>query len=284
VPIDPDRVGAATDPHEVTWTSRDSLIYALGVGVGADVDDLAYSTDNTAGVDQRALPTMPVVLTRDARALKLVGDIDWARLVHAEQQVTLAAPLPVEGRATAVSRVESIYDKGRAALVTIITDGTDTAMGTPLFCTASRMFIHGAGGWGGDRGPPTPQGTPTGPPDTVVRQRTHPEQALLYRLSGDRNRLHSDPAFAARAGYERPILHGLCTYGFAGRALLATVCGGDPARFATMRGRFIAPVTPGDELATHIWYDGDNATFQTLRGDGTVVIGGGQLTTRRGQD
>jgi acyl dehydratase len=222
---------------------------------------------------------MPVALTRDMQALKLLGDIDWAGLVHGEQEVRIGAPLAVEGRLAAVSRIAAVHDKGRAALVTVVTEARDTA-GKSLFTTTSRLYLRGEGGWGGDRGPSTGAWVPERDPDATVTQATSRQQALIYRLSGDRNPLHSDPAFAVRAGFDRPILHGLATFGFAGRALLQAVCGGDPDRFAAMRARFTAPVVPGDELTTDIWYDGPDARFQTRRGDGTVVLGSGHLTTR----
>jgi acyl dehydratase len=169
-----------------------------------------------------------------------------------------------------------MYDKGKAAVVVLESNATDTA-GKPLFSTTMSAFIRGEGGWGGDRGPSGPRNVPPErEPDTVVSYDTRKDQALLYRLSGDRNPLHSDPSFAKLAGFDAPILHGLCTYGFTGRALLHGVCGGDPARFKHVEGRFSTPVMPGDRLDVRIWVDGDDAIFQTCVGD-NVVIDSGKL-------
>jgi acyl dehydratase len=276
VRIDPDLLGAATEPYESAWTARDSMLYALAVGAGTA--DLAYTTDNTGGVDQRTLPTMPVLLTREARALRLLGDVDWTRLVHAEQELAVLSPLPVHGTAPVVSRIAALEDKGSAALITIMSQSAG------LFRSTSSFFVRGAGGFGGERRSRPSEPAPDGPPDRVVHQSTRPDQALLYRLCGDRNRLHSDPAIAARAGFDQPILHGLCTFGFAGRALLGAVCDGEPGRFGGIRVRFTAPVVPGDGLTTEIWFAPDGAHFRTRRTDGRVVLDAGRLTSSPAAD
>jgi acyl dehydratase len=270
MPIDPGAVGAEAGPVERSWTSDDCLLYAVGVGAG--VDDLAFTTENTDGVEQRVLPTFPVLLGAGG-AFARIGTFDPAMLVHGEQGVRLAGPLPVAGTAMVRTRVTAIWDKGSGAVVETETVGVDAGTGDPLFTTTSAAFIRGEGGWGGDRGPSGPrEGPPDRAPDAEVVYATRPDQALVYRLSGDRNPLHSDPSFAARAGFPRPILHGLCTYGFTGRALLAAMCDGDPARFGSMNGRFSSPVFPGEELTVRIWADGDRAVFRTTATDGRVVI------------
>jgi acyl dehydratase len=143
------------------------------------------------------------------------------------------------------------------------------------------VFIRGEGGWGGERGPSGgAHVAPDRAPDHRVTYETRPDQALLYRLSGDRNPLHSDPSFAQMAGFDRPILHGLCTYGFTGRALLTELCGGDPARFGSMEGRFSSPVFPGESLTVEMWDTEGSTTFRTLGEDGRVVIDNGGATTR----
>jgi acyl dehydratase len=281
LPIEPGAVGAESKPFERSWDSTTCLLYALGVGAG--VDELAFTTENSHGIEQQTLPTMAIVLTGGSGSvLEHLGPFDWAGLVHGSQAVELHRPLPVEGRLRAVSRLTGIYDKGTAAVVVIDTDADDADTGESLFTTTSSLFIRGEGGWGGDRGPSAPRSpAPERDADHTIRYRVSRDQALLYRLSGDRNPLHSDPAFAQRAGFEQPILHGLCTYGFTGRALLHTVCDGDPAGFRRMEGRFSAPVYPGDELTVRIWTHGDEATFQTTRPGDQVVIDGGrfQITT-----
>ena len=191
--------------------------------------------------------------------------------MHAEQSIVLHRPLPVAGRATITRGVDGVYDKGSGALVTMSSSLVDAATGEPLADMTNGAFIRGEGGFGGDRGPSEPWAVPDREPDAEVRQRTRTDQALLYRLNGDRNPLHSDPAFARRGGWPRPILHGLCTFGFVGRALLHTAAGSDPARFRSMRARFSKPVMPGDELVTRFWVDGTTVLFQT-RVSGDVVL------------
>jgi acyl dehydratase len=153
----------------------------------------------------------------------------------------------------------------------------DAGTGEPLVTTRGSVFIRGEGGFGGDRGPAQDWAMPSGAPDEQVTYRTRPDQALLYRLTGDRNPLHSDPKFAARGGFPRPILHGMCTYGYTGRALLHAVCGSEPSRFASMEGRFTRPVLPGDELTISIWADGGTAYFRTTS-NGVPVLDRGRLT------
>ncbi|HLI02194.1 MAG TPA: MaoC/PaaZ C-terminal domain-containing protein [Acidimicrobiales bacterium] len=276
MPVNPDAVGYAEGPTEVSWTSKECLLYALGVGAGA-LDptgaELPFTTENSAGVPQQALPTLPVVLAGPGSWRQAIGDYDPAMLVHGEQSVELHAPLPVEGTASVTTRITGVYDKGSGAVVETETVGV--ASGRPMYTLRSAVFIRGAGGWGGDRGPSRRPARPDGPADATVTYPTRLDQALLYRLSGDRNPLHSDPAFAARAGFERPILHGLCTFGFTGRALLHARCGSDPQRFVAMGGRFSRPVLPGEPLTVEIWdlADGE-AAFRTSTPAGVVLDGG----------
>ncbi|MDP9181337.1 MAG: 3-hydroxyacyl-thioester dehydratase, partial [Actinomycetota bacterium] len=237
--LEPAGLGARSLPKVVTWAARDCAVYALGVGAG--VEDLAFTTDNTRDVPPRMLPTMPVVLGVDMSVLRAAGTIDWVRLVHAEQSVELLAPLPVEGSATATTELAQMWDKGSAALLVAETTLVDD-QGQPLSRSRASLFIKGAGGWGGERGPSSTQTTDDSPPDETVTYTTRDDQALLYRLSGDRNPLHSAPSFARRAGFERPILHGLCTFGFAGRAVLQSMAKGDPDRVRSVSARFASPV------------------------------------------
>jgi acyl dehydratase len=204
-------------------------------------------------------------------------------LVHAEQAFELHRPLPPAGTARTTSKVTGIYDKGSGALVVSESVAVLPETGEPLVTARSSAFIRGEGGFGGDQGPRAAWQEPSRAPDHQVTYSTRPEQALLYRLSGDRNPLHSDPAFAARAGFPRPILHGLCTYGVTGRALLHTLADSDPARFAAMSGRFSAPVFPGEPLTVSIWADGDTAAFRTTKADGTIVLDRGTVRVRAGQ-
>jgi acyl dehydratase len=272
MPINPEAVGTRSEPVEASWTSKDALLYAVGIGAGTS--ELAYTTENTNGVEQQVFPTFAVVIGWGrASAFGKIGTFNPALLVHGQQAVTLHRPIPVEGTVTLISEVVGIYDKGKAAVVATETNAVLPG-GESLYTTKMSAFIRGEGGWGGDRGPSGPMNVPPErAPDHQVTYQTSPDQALVYRLSGDRNPLHSDPAFAAMGGFDRPILHGLCSYGFTGRALLHTLAGSDAARFAHVEGRFSAPVLPGDALTVSMWVTGDGeALFTTATHDGTVVI------------
>jgi acyl dehydratase len=284
--LDHSLVGVPGEPQERSWTSTDALLYAVGVGAGLGdpLQELEFTTENSEGVQQQVLPTFAVLIA-GARGARKLGDYDPALLVHAEQGFELHRPLPVQGTVRTVSTVTGIYDKGSAAVVASENVAVDAATGDKLVTSRSSVFIRGEGGFGGDRGPSDGWRKPDREPDHRVLQPTRPEQALLYRLSGDRNPLHADPKFAARGGFSRPILHGLCTYGVTGRALLHAVCGSDPARFRSMSGRFSRPVLPGDTLVVSIWLPADaradqpsdTALFQTATEDGSVVIDHGRM-------
>src|SRR3984957_11300213 len=283
--LDYSLVGEPGPGRERSWTSKDALLYAIGVGAGLGdpLRELEFTTENSEGIEQRVLPTFGVLLAQ-AGAARSIGDFDRAMLVHAEQYVELHQPLPVEGTLRSSATVTGIYDKGSGALVESESVAVDAATGEPMITTRSGTFIRGEGGFGGDRGTAAPWQLPDRAPDHRVTEPTRPEQALLYRLSGDRNPLHADPKFAARGGFTQPILHGLCTYGVTGRALLHALCDSDPARFKSMYGRFSRPVLPGESLTVSMWLAGDAssaqsqaALFQTAKADGTVVIDRGRF-------
>ncbi len=280
--LDRSLIGVPGKPRQRSWTSADALLYALGVGAGLGdpLRELEFTTENSEGVAQRVLPTFGVVLAQTTLTAA-IGDLDRARLVMAEQHIELHRPLPVAGTLRSTSTVTGIWDKGSGALVESANVAVDAASEEPLVTTRFGMFIRGEGGFSGDRGTATPWPAPDREPDRRLTAETRPEQALLYRLSGDRNPLHSDPRFAARGGFARPILHGPCTFGITGRLLLHELCGSDPARFGSMSGRFTAPVTPGETLVVSVWRDGDgSARFRTARPDGTVVIDRGGVRYR----
>ncbi len=279
--LDHSVVGVPSEPQLRSWDSKDALLYAVGVGAGLGdpLQELEFTTENCEGIEQQVLPTYGVLIaqTRGGRSL---GDFDRALLVHAEQYVELHRPLPVSGTVRTTSTVTGIYDKGSGALVVSENTAVDAETGEPLITSRGGTFIRGEGGFGGPRDDGTPSWQlPDRAPDHQIVRETRPEQALIYRLSGDRNPLHVDPKFAARGGFAQPILHGLCTYGVTGRALLRVLCDGDPARFRSMYGRFSRPVLPGEPLTVSIWVedDGESALFQTTRTDGTVVIDRGRM-------
>ncbi|MEU9060183.1 MaoC/PaaZ C-terminal domain-containing protein [Streptomyces sp. NPDC048430] len=279
--LDHSVIGVESAPVERSWTSADTLLYAVGVGAGLDdpLRELPFTTENTRGVEQQVLPTFAVLAAQGGGGPG-IGVFDPAMLVHAEQSFDLHRPLAPAGSVRITSKVTGIHDKGSGALVTSEAVAVDPGTGEPLITSRSSVFIRGEGGFGGGRGPQSSWPEPDRAPDRTVTYPTRPEQALIYRLSGDRNPLHSDPAFAAKAGFERPILHGLCTYGFTGRALLHSLAESDPSRFASMSGRFSNPVFPGEPLTVSVWKDGDTARFRTTKADGTVVIDRGRVTVR----
>lgn len=283
MPINPDAVtGVWGEWVERQWTSTDALLYALGVGAGT-IDpvgaELEFTTENSKGVTQQVLPTFGVVVGAAGRWTSSIGSFSPTMVVDAGRRIELSRPLPVEGHIRSRGRLVGLYDKGSGALVVSESESMDAASGDPLFRLQSNIFVRGEGGFGGDRGPSGRVNQPPDrDPDHTVTYTTRPDQALLYRLTGDRNPLHSDPAFAEMAGFPKPILHGMCTYGITGRALLRTLCGSDPARFRAMEGRFSRPVFPGESLTVRMWVDGGEAVFTTTSSSGQVVIDQGSCT------
>ncbi|MFF5289983.1 MaoC/PaaZ C-terminal domain-containing protein [Paractinoplanes globisporus] len=251
MPIDPDvAVGAELPGRDLSWDSTDVLLYHLAVGAGAD--ELSYVYE---GELRGVLPTFATVATtlRDTGmpSVSMPGiDVDLARVVHGRQEIELHRPIPVKGRCVARSRIAAVHDKGSAAVV--VTETT-----TELFTSRISIFVKGEGGFGGDRGPSTRVPVPEREPDAEVLSPVDPRQALWYRLCGDRNPLHVDPAFAARAGFPRPILHGLCTYGMVAKAAIDAGLDGDLDRVAGYRARFAGVVFPGETLRTRIWREDD---------------------------
>lgn len=275
MPLNPAAVGAVGDVRTMSWTSKDALLYAVGIGAGQE--DLAFSTENTKDVTQLVYPTFAVVAgsgttSPGKSAMAEIGSFNWAMLVHGSQAITLHRPIPVEAEATVQDKVVAMYDKGKAAVVVTEAE-TKLKSGEPLWTTRSSVFIRGEGGWGGDRGPSGPQNEPPAKaPDHEVTLVTSPDQAFVYRLSGDRNPLHTDPSFAALGGFDRPILHGLCSYGFTGRALLKALCNNDVTKFEHIEGRFSSPVLPGDALTVKMWNVAPGETvFTTSVGDRVVI-------------
>ncbi|MDT0496169.1 MaoC/PaaZ C-terminal domain-containing protein [Algiphilus sp. W345] len=262
------------------YTVRDTMLYALGVGLGADPLDagqLGFVYEDGLQV----LPTYPVVLGYPGFWMKEPGTgIDWVRLVHGEQGIVIHKLPPPEGEVIGRTRITSIIDKGAGKGMLVYTERrlTDAATGELLASLPSTTFCRGNGGFGGPTGPVPPvHALPDRAPDRSIELPTLPQQALLYRLSGDYNPLHAEPKVAQAAKFERPILHGLCTLGVAGHALLKAA-GYVPERLAAIHARFTAPVYPGDVLTTDIWQDGAVWSFRTrvAARDNTVVLGNGR--------
>jgi acyl dehydratase len=279
VSIDLGIVGRRYAGGPISWSPSQAILYALGVGAGgSDAHaELAFTTENSHGTPQQVLPTFAVVLgTHGADGdpvspVQGAPEIPLAKLLHGEQTVTLHGALPVTGTATFTGRISAVHDTGRHAVVENVAELRDTVTGDVLAETVSSMVVRDEGGFGGQPATSAPWALPGRPADVTLGYPTRRDQALLYRLSGDRNPLHSDPWFARSAGLERPILHGLCTYGFAGRALLHEVCGGDPDRFGSMSARFTQMVLPGDTLDVAVWRTPDGAVFRASVGDRVVL-------------
>ncbi len=276
MPINPDAVGAKGTPSKRKWDSKDALLYAVGVGSG--LDELAFTTENTKDVAQQVLPTFAVIIGGGGVPMDKIGSFNPMLMVHGEQSIELFDEIPTSGEIESTGEVVGIYDKGNAAIVEFESTSVNTKTNKPLLKTRMSLFCRGEGGFGGTNPPSNKIEYPERPADHQVTYQTRPDQALTYRLSGDRNPLHSDPSFAAMGGFDRPILHGLCTWGFTGRALLHTLCGSEPKRFKSMSSRFSKPVFPGDELTVSMWVDGNQALFQTRNQDDVVVIDQGTFT------
>lgn len=266
MPLDPTAIGAKTEPHLFEWTDRDTLLYALGVGAGTD--DLAFTTENSHGIEQQVLPTYAVIACLPFAAIGLVGPFNFAMLLHGSQGIRLYEPLKPAGRLSVVAEVVDLQDKGEGknAIVMLKATGTDPDTSTVVTETFTTAVLRGEGGFGGQPGqrPVAPE-IPDRAPDARISLPTREDQALIYRLSGDRNPLHSDPWFARElAGFPRPILHGLCSYGVAGRALVAELGGGDARKVRGIDARFTSPVFPGETLTTSIWRtEPGRAVFRT---------------------
>jgi acyl dehydratase len=267
VPIDPDVARGAQLPGEdFSWSASDVLLYHLALGAGADPLDqreLRYVVEDRLQV----LPTFAVVAQTVHRfeppAVEYPGiSIDLAKVLHGTQRVDVHRPLPPDGKARATARVKGVYDKGSAAVVETETLVTDLD-GQPLWTNTSSIFARGEGGFGGDRGPSGPPGPPDRAPDAVVITPTVPQQALWYRLLGDRNPLHSDPGFAAKAGFPRPILHGLCTYGMVCKAVVDAELDGDVSLVGGYGVRFAGVVFPGETLRTSVWREDGRLVLET---------------------
>lgn len=275
MPINPEAVGAKGTPSKRSWTSKDALLYAVGVGAGTG--ELQFTTENTRDTPQRVLPTFAVIVGGGGAPMDKVGSFNPALMVHGEQGIELFGEIPPDGEIESVGECTAIWDKGSAAVLEFTSESKNPKTGELLLRNRMTLFCRGEGGWGGDRGPNEKLAFPERAPDHQVTYKTREDQALTYRLSGDRNPLHSDPAFAAMGGFDKPILHGLCTYGFTGRALLHALCGSDPSRFKSMDARFSKVVIPGDELTVSMWVDGNKALFRTTNQRGDVVIDQGKF-------
>ncbi|MFG2358604.1 MaoC/PaaZ C-terminal domain-containing protein [Streptomyces sp. NPDC048521] len=269
MPIDA-ALALAAEPRsgEISWTPKDVQLYHLGIGAGipaTDPDELRYTLESRLHV----LPSFATVAGAGSpgviSGLSMPGvDVDLAKVLHGGQSLAIHRPIPAAGTATATGRIAAVYDKGTAAVLVMRTEVADPD--GPLWTSDAQIFVRGEGGWGGDRGPSARLEPPAGEPDRTVDRPIREDQALLYRLSGDYNPLHADPEFAELAGFDRPILHGLCTYGCTLKAVVDTLLGGDVTRVRAYRARFAGIVRPGETLRIRMW-----------RGQGRVRVAVGAL-------
>lgn len=285
MPIDPalvkELMAAKPEPRPFSYRDQDVMLYNLGIGYGADPMDereLAFVYEKNLKV----VPTAATVLSRGAagggRGRGL--DINFLMVLHGEQRLTIHKPLPVAGEFTTESRLIAALDKGKdkGAVVYNETVWRERASGDPVCTLVGATFARGDGGWGGpSEGGPAVHPTPARAPDKEIAISTRPDQALLYRLNGDRNPLHSDPDVAKRAGFAKPILHGLCTYGVTCRAVIEGYCDLDPTRLKAFDVRFSAPTIPGETIITKMWKDGNVVSFEAYlkeRPNVTVIKNG----------
>ncbi len=276
--ISSDLVGRTFDPIPFEWKPKDVMLYALGVGA-KPATDLEYVYE---GKGPKVLPTYAVIPGMMSMGGVISNvEIDLANLLHGEQGITLHREIPPEGKVRVVGRVSEVWDKGKAAVIGI--EGAAEDDNGPLLTATATLFVRGAGGFGGERGPSTAglNVPPDRPPDHVLEDHVQPEQGAIYRLSGDANPIHIDPDFAKMAGFNGPFLHGLCTYGIVGRAILAALCGNEPKRFVSFQARFADLVFYGDKVITKLWVTGDGeAIVQAENQKGSVVLSQAKTTFR----
>jgi acyl dehydratase len=266
MPIDYDRLLALDIPEvDHAYAEKDAILYALGLGLGQDPtneDELAFVYEKNL----KALPTFALVLGYTPYWLRNPkSGVTWNKVVHGEQAFDLHRPVMPKGAVVGRTRITEVIDKGegKGALVYSVRQVVDRASGELIATLRQTTFCRADGGFGGPRrDAPIPHPIPERAPDLVCDLPTRPEMALVYRLSGDINPLHAEPDFAKAAGFPRPILHGLATFGVAGHAILKAICGYDPARMTSMAGRFSAPVFPGETIRTEMWRDGSVVSFR----------------------
>jgi len=284
MPIDREKaLGASLGENQASYEPDDVILYHLGIGAGfaaTDTQELEYTYEKNLKV----LPSFAVVAagsfsgrarkeSRRGGNLRAIEGIDFnpATLLHGEQDIELHQPLPTAANFSISSRVADVFDKGKAALL-IMEQAAKTEDGEALFTNRMSLFLRGEGGFGGPAGPPAGNAPPERNPDGCVESQTLAQQALLYRLCGDKNPLHADPEFAKMGGFDTPIIHGLCSYGIACKAIVDGVLGGDTRAVARYQARFRGVAFPGETYLTSYWREGERIVFETRSRERDAVI------------
>lgn len=265
-------INYSPDPITQEYGFKDTILYSLGIGVGYDPLDqkqLPFVYERKL----QAMPTMVCVLGYQRVADMDLG-IDYTKILHGDQRTVFHKPLAGTGRVKSQVRISSVIDRGdKGSLIYIDREVSDAETGELLATTTMGVIARADGNFGGPSGsPPVPHQIPEREPDMVVELPTMPQQALIYRLCADYNALHADPAVAAKAGFDRPILHGLATYGLVGHAILRGVCGYDPVKLRSLSGRFTAPVFPGETIRTEIWKDGNVVSYRARSVERDAIV------------
>lgn len=284
MPIDPSKaLGASISGGTARWDKDKVILYHLGVGAGVpqtDPNELAYCYEQNLKV----LPSFGVIPAFGSMGgLGAVEGISFnpMMLLHGEQDLEIRKAIPTEAEVETSGKIAGIYDKGKAALVVIETETKLKGESDPLFVNRFSLFLRGEGGFGGDSGPAAGNAAPERAPDNTVESPTLPQQALIYRLSGDKNPLHADPAFAKMAGFDVPILHGLCSYGIVCKAVVDHALGGDTSKVARYQARFAGVFFPGETMVTSYWREGNTILVEAKSKErGTPVITNAAITVR----
>ncbi len=276
MPVDPSKaLGAELGEGQVSYTKDQVILYHLGLGAGdppTDSNELEYTYEKNLKV----LPSFGVIPTFGS--MGGLGNVpglefNFAMLLHGEQDLEIHQPIPPEATITNKAKIAELWDKGKAALVVLQVDTSDES-GRPLFTNRFSLFLRGEGGFGGEPGPKAGNKPPEREPDGVIERTLLPQQALIYRLSGDKNPLHADPEFAKIGGFDKPIIHGLCSYGVVCKAIVDEVLGGDVTKVARYQVRFAGVGFPGETYRISYWKEGDQVLVQATakdRGDAPII-------------